>query len=260
MGNYRQDHTITAFGVEKLIRLACCRRAGDPITIGSILSSSWFARSVVIRIGFRALSTSALVVTAVLVAASLASPTLDRALRSAGISLPELGLSYRCDHAVAAELPKEFPVKTKSPAMDRVKELAGSWVGKDEDGQDAFLSYVVTSGGTSVLETLTPGVHPPMLTVYHEDGDSIMATHYCNMNNQPRMRLKEFDAAAGKMFFDFVDITNLKSPEGGHIRDLTLTITDQKHLVQEWTYTNNGKSSKAIFRFERKAVKETAQK
>lgn len=202
-----------------------------------------------IRIGFNALSRS-------VVAASLALVSANAA-----------NLVLGCDHVLAAELsrpalPKEFPVKTRQPAMEKVKELAGSWVGKDEDGQESLLTYVVTSGGTSVLETLTAGVHPPMLTVYHEDGDSVMATHYCNMNNQPRMRLKDFDATAGKMFFDFVDITNLKSPESGHIRDLTLNMPDKNHLVQEWTYTDNGKRSQAIFKFERKTgdSKKTLQK
>lgn len=174
-------------------------------------------------------------------------------LVAAGICLAVIS-SFSAAQAAAPDLPGEFPVKTKSPAMDRVKELAGSWVGKDDDGQDAFLTYLVTSGGTSVLETLTPGVHPPMLTVYHEDGDSVMATHYCNMNNQPRMRLKDFDPAAGKMFFDFVDITNLKSPESGHIRDLTIKMPDKNHLVQEWTYTDNGKRAQAVFKFERKSA------
>jgi hypothetical protein len=51
-----------------------------------------------------------------------------------------------------------------------------------------------------------------------------VATHYGSMGNQSRMRAPEADAKAIR--FRFADITNLKHPGDGHIRDLTVTFLD----------------------------------
>ena len=77
-------------------------------------------------------------------------------------------------------------------AFNRVRDLAGTWQGKDEEGLPASVKYEVLSGGSIVTETLKPGNEPPMLTVYHLDGDKLLCTHYCSRNNQPRMRLESF--------------------------------------------------------------------
>lgn len=137
-------------------------------------------------------------------------------------------------------------------AFDTIKGMAGEWTGKDDDGQPAVCTYEVSSGGTIVIEKLTPGNHPCMTTVYHRDKDSLMMTHYCNMNNQPRMRLKNFDADKRSLKFDFVDITNLQNEKDGYIRDLNISMPDKQHLEQDWTFLKDGKEAHALFHFERK--------
>ena len=144
---------------------------------------------------------------------------------------------------------------TAESAFDTLKGLAGEWKGKSEDGEAVILTYEVSSGGTIVIEKLAPGTHPCMTTVYHRDKDTLMMTHYCNMDNQPRMRMKSFDAAKNSMFFDFIDITNLNNEKEGYIQKLLLSIPDKQHLDQDWTFTKDGKESHAIFHFERKAAK-----
>lgn len=139
-------------------------------------------------------------------------------------------------------------------AFNSLKALSGSWMGKDEDGQPITATYEVSSGGTIVVETLKPGIHPPMMTVYYRDGDGLMMTHYCNMNNQPRMRLQKFDPSTQMLDFDFVDITNLKNDRDGHIRKLTMSINDSSHMKHDWTYRSDGKEAHAVFVFEREAL------
>ena len=136
-------------------------------------------------------------------------------------------------------------------AFDKVKSLAGDWQGKDEDGQPAKLTYEVTSGGTAVMERLTPGEHPAMITMYHMDGDRLMATHYCARNNQPRMAAKGIDPATGTIVFNFIDATNLASPTTGHMRDLTLKVPDNNHVTQEWSWHEGDQNTASIFKFER---------
>lgn len=139
-------------------------------------------------------------------------------------------------------------------AFDRVRALAGSWKGKDEEGQPASVKYEVMSGGTIVTETLQAGPKPDeaMLTVYHLDGDKLLCTHYCSRNNQPRMRLESYDGKAGKLDFDFLDATNMASNQDGHMHKLMLLNPDKDHLTQEWSWQENGQETPAIFHFERK--------
>lgn len=155
---------------------------------------------------------------------------------------------------VATALDEKKPFKITPPkdkAYDAIKSLAGNWTGKDEDNLSAKLSYEVISGGTAILERLTPGDYPPMLTVYHMDGSKVMMTHYCNANNQPRMRLAKFDEEKKRLEFDFVDVTNLKSPQSGYMKGLEMTISDKNHLIQVWTWNEKGKERKAVFKFNR---------
>lgn len=79
--------------------------------------------------------------------------------------------------------------------LDKLKSLEGHWVGPatwDQNGEKGNvqfeLSYRVTSGGKTVLETMMPGTPGEMVTVYHLDGEDLVLVHYCNSGNQPHMR------------------------------------------------------------------------
>lgn len=142
-------------------------------------------------------------------------------------------------------------------AFETIKKLAGSWTGKDEDNQPVTCTYEVSSGGTIVIEKLQTGTHPCMTSVYHRDGETMMMTHYCNMNNQPRLRLKALNPEKKTIDFDFVDITNLKSPKDGYIKSLSISLPDDAHMVHDWSFNQDGKEAHAIFTLER--VKDTFQ-
>ncbi|MFO0765786.1 MAG: hypothetical protein U0231_03135 [Nitrospiraceae bacterium] len=92
-----------------------------------------------------------------------------------------------------------------------LKPLVGEWKGADADGKSYRVVYQLTSGGTSLTETLTTPDSPPMTTMYYTDGDQLMLTHYCSLNNQPHEgdQPEEGDKTVA---FAFVDATNLKNP------------------------------------------------
>ncbi len=56
-----------------------------------------------------------------------------------------------------------------------------------DDGKTGQVSYRLVSGGTALEETLQPPDEPSMLTLYSADGARVALTHFCPMNNQPRM-------------------------------------------------------------------------
>lgn len=156
---------------------------------------------------------------------------------------------------------KQEPAKTESKdehapagpsALDPIKALAGTWeCDFDGDGKaDCTAIYKVSANGYTVTENLFVGTPHEMVTAFHMDGTSVMATHYCAAGNQPRMR----DAHPGKhsFMFNFVDATNLKSLNDMHMHSLKMEIIDADHLTNTWTNYKDGKpNGEAIFKFTR---------
>ena len=90
-----------------------------------------------------------------------------------------------------------------------------------------------------------------MITMFHLDNDRLLMTHYCGAGNQPRMQATT--SPDGKTItFDFVDGTNLASPEIGHMHRMVLSLLDANHHTEEWTYSDHGKETKEVFDLRRK--------
>jgi hypothetical protein len=144
----------------------------------------------------------------------------------------------------------------KHAGLNRFKQLAGEWEGKEvaghEAGADVRASYKVTSAGSAVAETLFPGTPHEMITMIHEDGDALVLTHYCALGNQPH--LKASDKAEGdQIVFKFAGGTNMKSDKDPHMHEVTYTFIDNNTFKSEWTHYNDGAAAgKAVFEFKRK--------
>ena len=135
--------------------------------------------------------------------------------------------------------------------FEKLKPLVGNWQGKANDGKPVKISYALVSGDSALLETIQAESGPGMVTVYHPDGDRLMMTHYCSLNNQPRMRADTGPAENGKLVFNFVDATNMPSPGAMHMHKLVVTFEDKDHFVQEWTWKGGEKEGTEVFRMER---------
>jgi len=144
------------------------------------------------------------------------------------------------------------PVTKTIPDFEKMKSLVGEWQGTSLDGKTAKVSYTLVSDDSALMEKLAMGGESEMVTMYHPDGDHLMMTHYCSAHNQPRMRSHKVSMETKSVIFDLVDVTNLSSPEAGHMKKLVLTFVDQDHLTQEWTWTEKGKEGTVVVRFERK--------
>jgi len=145
---------------------------------------------------------------------------------------------------------------SKSANFERFKLLAGEWVGKfsegDGKGMDAVVRYKVTSGGTTVVETMAPDSQHEMVTVIHPDGDDLALTHYCMIGNQPRMKAAG-KSDGNKVAFKFVSASNMKSDQDMHMHEVVFTFIDKDTLKTEWTNYNEGKAAgTAVFELKRK--------
>jgi hypothetical protein len=145
--------------------------------------------------------------------------------------------------------------KAKPSQLDLLKKLAGEWTGKGTHGEmshDAKVTYKVTSGGSAVVETLDPGGAHEMVTVFCQDGDDLVLTHYCMLGNQPRMKAEK-SGDSKKLVFKFSGAGNLKSEKDMHMHDLTIEFVSDDHIKSTWTMYNDGKlDSSSTFDLKRK--------
>lgn len=130
---------------------------------------------------------------------------------------------------------------TPAQAMfGQVKSLAGTWEGKDPEGNAQKIVYRVVSNGSAVCEQMFPGQPHEMVNMYHLDGDRLLVTHYCAMGNQPRMAARA-QPVATEIIFQPESVTNLADPAGDYMASLKLVMPDPDHLTQCWTSYENGK-------------------
>lgn len=150
---------------------------------------------------------------------------------------------------VAAQ--EAHPAARSTSAFDQLKALAGEWQGKDSGGDAAKVVFSVVSNGSVVMEHMAPKTNYEMVTMYTLDGDRIVVTHYCAMGNQPTLQTAPSPAANGKYDFSLVRVSGTKTPDEGHMSALTLTISDNDHMTQAWTYDNHGKTMVDTFAYTR---------
>jgi hypothetical protein len=162
--------------------------------------------------------------------------------------------------AVTASADEKEKPRKGSPAdagLERFKQLAGDWVGTISGGeakekQEVRVSYRVTSAGSAVVETITPGSEHEMVTLIHKDGDDLVLTHYCALGNQPRMKA-ERGGDDKKIAFKFAGATNLKSDKDPHMHEAVFTFVDKDTVKAEWTHYHDGKAAgTAMFELKRK--------
>ena len=123
-------------------------------------------------------------------------------------------------------------------AFEKLKSLVGHWETDKTNMNKASLDIELTSGGTAVLEKfhmVEDGKPVEMTTVYYLDGDDVKLTHYCMAGNQPTMR-GTYLPDTKTLKFELVSISNLKSPDAGHMHHATYTFLDNDHFKTTWTF------------------------
>lgn len=140
-------------------------------------------------------------------------------------------------------------------SFDAMKSLSGEWQGKDSMGGPVQVSYKTTAGGSAIVAEIQSHMKnksEDMISMIHMDGDRLLLTHYCSAGNQPRMQAS-ISPDGKTITFDFVDATNLATPETGHMRRVIFTFTDATHHSEEWHFQLPGKEMVERFDLEKKS-------
>jgi hypothetical protein len=150
-------------------------------------------------------------------------------------------------------------------ALAQLRTLAGDWEGplqwsgaRTGTGH-VNASYYVTGNGSSVVENLAmDGTVPSMTTVYHLDGADLRMTHFCAAQNQPRLKASTIDLAKGILDFDFVDATNMASPDAPHVHGLELRLLSPDHITVTFLFQAGEKRSREFIDLKRVSHKPSA--
>ena len=141
---------------------------------------------------------------------------------------------------------------TKSEvAFKQLSAVAGDWEGV-QDGVPIAVKYTLTANGSALMEEDKSGNESPMITMFTVDGDRIIATHYCSTGNQPQMVTAAPTDFRKGVTFSLMRVTGLKSPDDWHNTGITLTLDDNDHMTQRWTYLYKGKPGVTVFHYARK--------
>jgi hypothetical protein len=130
-------------------------------------------------------------------------------------------------------------------AFEKLKSLVGHWETDKTNMNKATLDLELTSGGTAVLEKfhmVDNGKPVEMTTLYYLDGDQVKLTHYCMAGNQPTMK-GSYAPETKTITFDLVSITNLKTPDDGHMHHAVYTFVDNDHFKTTWTFRKDQKDA-----------------
>jgi hypothetical protein len=127
----------------------------------------------------------------------------------------------------------------------------GTWEAAAPQGGTMTNTIRLVSNGTALEETFQSAEDNQMVTLYTADGNRLAMTHYCSAGNQPRMETFAVTGDQNEFDFSFTGITNLTSPNAGHMRHLVIQIADQDHFTEHWTWRENGKDRITTIHFRR---------
>jgi hypothetical protein len=168
----------------------------------------------------------------------------------------------RAGDAKTAVKPSSSPesvVYDAASAFDFLKTLAGTWErsgsGHEHGGKSKLNTFRVSSGGSSVIETIFPGEADEMITVYHMNGPDLLLTHYCALQNAPVMKFVKSDTP-GEIKFVFAGGTNFDPKTDMHVHEGTYRVKSVNAIEADFVVFNDGKvDSKVKSLLKRKQMK-----
>jgi hypothetical protein len=126
-------------------------------------------------------------------------------------------------------------------AFQTLKSFVGDWQGVTESGRTFLVSYRLIANDTVLVESWTMSPTRTSMTVYHMDGDALIATHYCPQGNQPRLQYRP-ETSNERLHFIFRDATNLSDTSAAHQHEFWIRRHADGMFARNETYLENGEA------------------
>ena len=138
-----------------------------------------------------------------------------------------------CSLVVSAPVMANEALHVADMQFKKMTTMIGEW--KTQNHPALRIIFEPTAGGSVIVERWMVGERMHSMTVYHLDGEALMATHYCPQGNQPRLKM-ESGSTENHISFDFHDATNLKSVEQSHQHTLSFDFSKTEHVTRGEAY------------------------
>ena len=149
----------------------------------------------------------------------------------------------------AASGAPETVIYDAASAMAFLASRAGDWEsasGEHEHGGPAgprsIVSVRTKAAGSAVVQTYAAGTPGEMETIFHMDGDQLLLTHYCVLQNAPVLRFEKSNKP-GELKFVFQGGTNFDPKSDAHLHETTIQIKDRDTVEKTSTVFANGKAN-----------------
>lgn len=135
-----------------------------------------------------------------------------------------------------AEEPASAPPEDSftAAAFDQMKALEGTWQVADREDHPLRIRFYPTARGATLVESWEVEGRSHSLTLYHRNGDKLLATHYCPQGNQPRMDM--VPDADGAITFSFRDVTDYDPAGEQHQHDLSFDLSNADRIIRSEHY------------------------
>ncbi|WP_271078312.1 hypothetical protein [Aurantiacibacter sp. MUD61] len=114
----------------------------------------------------------------------------------------------------------------------RIASWEGRWNVAETDALE--IVFESTARGSTIIERWETDAGLHSITIYHLDGNRIIATHYCPQGNQPR--LASLPGDSDQIAFAFTDITGFDEGES-HTHSLGFAAQQDGSLIRTEVYT-----------------------
>jgi len=145
--------------------------------------------------------------------------------------------SGQAKHTASAAMPPY----NGSADFERMKSLVGRWSADSPEMGKMNTEFRVIAGGSVIEERFAEGTPMEMLSTYHDVNGRLTMTHYCMLQNQPRMNLVK--STADSLTFDLAPTPGLNPAKDKHMHGATYTFIDPNHFKLEGVAWENGKST-----------------
>ncbi len=134
-----------------------------------------------------------------------------------------------------------------------LEAIEGNWKlvkATSEQEQNFRLRYHFIARNSALVEVYGDPAKQTTETIFHRDGEALMATHYCARGNQPRLTATA-QSDPKHLQFNFFDITNLNNKKDPHMVRMKYRFIDKDHFEKEETYLVNGQEQTSLMSLQR---------